>query len=138
MPRLDSYDCGDNCTKMATVGTMSRYGFCYLSGIPHLWLRLQTVRCTELLVDLNTIHAPIGDTTRARLRRILRPAASTVGEAIDYSLRTKIRKRMHNRTVNSICDLIAMGGSLKYNSEDEKEFMPKILAEDLHRALYSS
>src|SRR5271154_442710 len=52
--------------KMA-IRTLSREAFCLLSGIPQIFLRMQTLRITEFFVLLNSTNCASGRTTLARL-----------------------------------------------------------------------
>ena len=81
--------------RMATASSISRHGFCLLSGIPYLWFRAQTIKITELLVDLNTRNCAAGATTRSRLRA-LRPKSST-SDILLYYRTHQVNKRAHNR-----------------------------------------
>src|SRR6185503_17394254 len=42
---------------MNTVHTLNRCAFCVLADIPHIWLRAQTARTTELIVYLNSYNS---------------------------------------------------------------------------------
>ena len=57
---------------MSTVHSMNRKAFCYLSGIPDLWMRLQTARITDLLVSLNTKNCQSGRSTVNRFCALLK------------------------------------------------------------------
>ena len=52
---------------MSSVHNLNRYAFCLLADIPDLWMRTQSSRATEFLVNLNSTNGDHGRTTRARL-----------------------------------------------------------------------
>jgi hypothetical protein len=52
---------------MSGVHNLNRKAFCILSRIPDLWMRTQTTRATELLVNLNSENGDHGKSTVARL-----------------------------------------------------------------------
>src|ERR1051325_3992845 len=52
---------------MSGVHNLNRKAFCILSRIPDLWMRTQTTRATELLVNLNSETGDHGKSTVARL-----------------------------------------------------------------------
>jgi hypothetical protein len=67
---------------MSTMGSINRQAFCLLSGIPDLWLRLNTIRATELLVNLNTRICLCGKSTIARFCNFMKRNPHQVDEAI--------------------------------------------------------
>ena len=60
------YDHRDIIRNMSSKKGINRMAFCLLAGIPHLWLRLHTIRVTDLLINLNTKYCLCGKSTRAR------------------------------------------------------------------------
>jgi len=65
---------------MSTARTLNRYAFCVLADIPHIWLRTQTARATELMVYLNSCNSIVGRSTRARFCALFKtsdPAIAT-------------------------------------------------------------
>jgi len=53
--------------KMSGAHNINRKAFCLLANIPDLWLRTQTSRASELLVNLNSSRGDHGKSTVARL-----------------------------------------------------------------------
>src|SRR5690348_11958609 len=53
--------------KMVGAHNINRGAFCMLARIPDLWMRTQTARATELLVNLNSQNGDHGRSSRARL-----------------------------------------------------------------------
>ena len=51
---------------LSTAKSINRNAFCLLTGIPDLWLRLHTIRMTDLFVNLNTKVCRCGRSTLAR------------------------------------------------------------------------
>ena len=87
---------------MHTIGSLNKKGFCFLADLPELWLRTQTTRTTELLVNLNTQVCASGRTTRARLCSLFHLPASKMVDAIKFLSSQAINKREHNRIVPTL------------------------------------
>ena len=71
---------------MNTVTTLNSKAFLVLSGIPDLWLRTQTTRASELLVNLNTTYCECGRSTRARLCNLVKFPASELKGASSHGI----------------------------------------------------
>src|ERR1700709_2569389 len=54
------------CRGVSTVTSLNRKAFCLLAGLPDIWMRMQTSRITEFLVNLNTRYCLCGKSTVAR------------------------------------------------------------------------
>lgn len=106
--------------KMASVHSMSREGFCLLAGIPHLWRRTQTIRVTELMVNLNSYNCAIGETTRARLCKLVNPPAKHPSEVLKH-LQTleKIKQQVRNRIAITLRELKKSGAFIMANLYDD-------------------
>src|ERR1043166_6151033 len=66
---------------MSSVTTLNRSAFLLLSGIPNMWMRTQTTRAAELLVNLNTQYCECGRSTRARFCNLVKRPASELKSA---------------------------------------------------------
>lgn len=103
--------------KMASVHSMSREGFCLLAGIPHLWRRMQTIRLTELMVNLNSA---IGETTRARLCKLVNLPAKHPSEVLQhFQTMEKIKQQVRNRIAITLRELKKSGAFIMANLYDD-------------------
>jgi hypothetical protein len=99
--------------KISTASSLNRHGFCLLSGIPHVWLRAQTIRCTEQFVALNTHNSPIGATTRERLCSMVPKPNVSPPEVFAILNQRKLRNRRHNRLSGTLKFLQSLGAQIK-------------------------
>ncbi len=68
---------------MSTAKSINRQAFCLLSGIPDLWMRVNTIRITELMVNLNTRVCLCGKSTIARFCSFMERNTDEIKEAIE-------------------------------------------------------
>jgi hypothetical protein len=59
------------CRGFNTVGSLNKSAFCVLSNIPDIFLRMQTSRITDIVVNLNTRKGLHGLTSRARFCQLM-------------------------------------------------------------------
>lgn len=112
--------------RMSTAHTINRFGFCFLSDIPHLWFRTQTIRVTELLVNLNTTHCAVGSTTRARLCRLTHPPSSDPEQVLHYYKKVGINKRDSNRIALTLQYLKKVGALIISTKSERTKYSDKI------------
>jgi ribonuclease HI len=62
--------------------SINRKGFCILADLPDLWMRMQTSRAIDLLVNINTKYSENGRSTRARLCSLVKVSAENVNRAV--------------------------------------------------------
>ena len=113
--------------KMA-IRTLSREAFCLLSGIPQIFLRMQTLRITEFFVLLNSTNCASGRTTLARLCALERRSPSEVQEVLRdlFHTETKINHRKKNRVADIIKWMKKMGLHISEKNEDKSDIEQKI------------
>lgn len=128
--------------RMSTAHTINPYGFCFLSDIPHLWYRTQTIRVTELLVNLNTTNCAVGSTTRARLCKLMNPPPSNPGDVLHYYKKIGIHKRESNRLALTL-QYLKKVGAMVISMEPERTEYPsnqtaEFVANDLKKTFLGS
>ena len=68
--------------KMSNAHSINRKAFCLLADLPDLWMRTQTSRATDLLVNLNTKYAQNGRSTVARLCALIKQSPKNLPSVI--------------------------------------------------------
>ena len=118
---------------MSTIGTLNKMGFCLLADIPDLWLRAQTSRATELLVNLNTKICLSGRSTRARLCNLFSLSASEITSTLQKLASQALKKREYNRLVPTIQYLKSLSINIIAKSAGDEK--PLKLVSDIERLL---
>jgi hypothetical protein len=106
---------------MHTIGSLNKKGFFLLAGLPDLWLRTQTARTTELLVNLNTQVCASGRSTRARICSLFNLPASKMADAIRTLASQAINKRDANRIVPTLQHLKKLNITLIHKNVGHKK-----------------
>ena len=89
--------------RISTVTTLNRSAFLVLADIPDLWMRTQTTRSSELLVNLNTKNCDSGRSTVARVCSLVGLQARNAQQAIHtISLSNRLNKRVTCRSALTI------------------------------------
>ena len=119
---------------MSMAHSINRKGFCILAGLPDLWMRMQTARATELLVNMNTKYCLCGRSTRARFCSLLHLPRSKIRKATEM-LRDKnsINVRSHCRISSTIQYLNNLNMHLVHKEKGDKG--PCVLVADIQRVL---
>ena len=71
------------CCGFSTVSNINKKAFCMLAGIPDIFMRMQTSRVVDLIVNLNTRVGAHGSTTRARFCNLMGVPGSDLQAAIE-------------------------------------------------------
>ena len=88
---------------MSTLRTINREAFCVLSGIPDLWTHINTIRATELLVNLNTTFCLSGRSTLARFCSFMGKGVNDAVEAIqEFDTKGAFYCRAGNRITSTL------------------------------------
>ena len=74
--------------KMSNAHSINRMAFCLLAEIPDIWLRTQTSRGVDILVNLNTHYCQNGRSTVARLCALMKKTPKELTTVIS-SLKAK-------------------------------------------------
>jgi len=87
----------------STVKSINRQAFCSLAGLPDIWLRLNTIRATELMVNLNTRICLCGKSTVARFCSFMGQKANEMKKAIqDFDRKGSVKCRVSNRLSSTL------------------------------------
>ena len=106
---------------MSSNKKINRMAFCLLAGIPHLWLRLQTIRITDLLVNIHTNYCLSGRSTRARLCNLVGRSAQDIEAAIaEINSKRTLNLRSNNRISSSVRFLNDQNIALMMRSQGTK------------------
>ena len=100
-----------------------------------MWLRAQTIRCTEQFVALNTHNSPIGATTRERLCSMVPKPNISPPEVFAVLNQRKVRNRRHNRLSGTLKFLQSLGAQIKGKVSAGKTDVSEKLAEGLRLTL---
>ena len=102
--------------------------FCALADIPDIWLRTQTNRASELVVDLNSENSAAGATARARLCAITK--TSDLQSALNVLRRKKnFPRKGHCRMIQSLRHLRKLGASLVTPTESPGDPILQVISE---------
>jgi len=89
--------------EMSTGCSINRQAFCLLSGIPDLWLRVNTIRATELMVNLNTSICLCGKSTVARFCSFMKYGAHEIKRAVqEFEHKGSFNCRAGNRLTSTL------------------------------------
>jgi hypothetical protein len=69
---------------MSNANSINRKAFCLLAGLPDIWLRTQTTRATDILVNINTRYCQSGRSTMARICALAGKTCYELKDAITY------------------------------------------------------
>src|SRR6185436_19152509 len=108
---------------MSTARTLNRCAFCVLADIPHIWLRTQTARATELMVYLNSCNSIAGRSTRTRFCALFKTSDPAIATR-RLEAQTQINSRDPFRMCSSLQYLKILGVNLKIN--DYKDAVPAL------------
>jgi hypothetical protein len=118
---------------MKTASTINKKAFCLLAGLPDIWMRLQTSRAAELLVNLNTKHCLSGRSTRARFFSLCDVSVGESKDAIQQLRNATIYKRKNLRISSTIQYLKSLNINFAVKSEGDQG--PLHLANELAQIL---
>src|SRR5690606_10346470 len=76
--------------------SLNRVAFCLLAGIPDLWLRLNTIRATDLLCSLNSKNSAAGLSTVSRLCALTK-TTNLISACEALETRTRFSRKSDNR-----------------------------------------
>ena len=85
------------CRGFSTVPTLNKSAFCLLAYIPDIFLRMQTSRITDLLVNLNSKIGPHGHTTRARFCQLMGKKGKEFETAVEAFQNMTLNTMANNR-----------------------------------------
>jgi hypothetical protein len=111
-----------------SMRTMSTNAFCLLSGIPDVYLRMQTLRITEFFLLINSNNCISGKTTLARLCALKHRPTTQTEKALQelFDKEIKINHRKKNRLADTIKWTKRLKLCISEKGEDKSDVLEKI------------
>ena len=111
-----------------TTKKMSRKAFSLLTGIPDIWLRMQTLRITEFFLLINSKNCISGRTTQARLCALYHKPPRKMTEVLQnlFHKETTINHRQKNRLGDTIKWMKGLSLEIRENAEDKSDILKQI------------
>ncbi len=101
------------CRGFNTVSSLNKSAFCVLSGIPDIFLRMQTSRITDIVVNLNTRNGLHGLTSRARFCQLMGLQSANFDAALKAFRMVNLKTTANNR----------ISGTLKFMQQHQIELI---------------
>ena len=120
---------------MLSARNINRKAFCLLAGIPDIWMRTQTSRATDLLVNLNTRYCQSGRSTIARVCALSNKSCYELPLAISYLQGKKAPLKGQARVSQTIKYLHQLEITLACPQESNPH--PPVLASEIAQVLES-